>query len=172
MRFPAARPASFSPPQVSDRSRSRPSPIRTIRSCNRMLTTARSMRRPRARRAGPICCSGRPSWSPSMPTRSWPRGLPMVDFSSAQASIAEARRARDAAQAAAAQARERQKELASARARLTRALDPNDRAAAAEQRRLDALAAEADADLTRKRGEAARAEAAEGTALKDLAEFT
>lgn len=95
----------------------------------------------------------------------------MVDFSSAQASITEARRARDAAQSAVAQARERQKELASARARLTRTLGRNDRAAA-EQRRLDALAAEADADLTRKRSEAARAEAAEAAALKDFAEFT
>jgi hypothetical protein len=96
----------------------------------------------------------------------------MPDFSAAQAELAAARNARDAAQAAAAQAAERQKAVANAQSRLARSFDPNDRTAVAEKRRLDELASQAEAEATTKHGEARRAAEATAAALAGFAEFT
>jgi hypothetical protein len=93
----------------------------------------------------------------------------MADFSTAQESLAAARKARDAARAAAAQATARQEALAAARARAMRAA--SDRATA-EAARLDALAKQAAADVAAKRGEATRAATAAAAALRDFAAFT
>jgi hypothetical protein len=94
----------------------------------------------------------------------------MADFSTAQAALASARKAREAAQAAAAQARARQQALAAARRRAARRL--NGGPAAAEAARLDALGRQAAADANAKSGEAARAAAAAAVALGEFAPFT
>jgi hypothetical protein len=95
----------------------------------------------------------------------------MADLATAQAALASARKAREAAQAAVAQVAARQQALAAARRRATRTLN-GDRAAVAEAARLDALGRQAAADANAKRGEAARAAAAAAAALGDFAAFT
>jgi hypothetical protein len=95
----------------------------------------------------------------------------MADFSTAQAALAAARKAREAAQAAVAQAAARQQAHAAARRRAARTLN-GDRAAVAEMARLDALGRQAAADTNAKREEAVRAATATAAALGDFAAFT
>jgi hypothetical protein len=96
----------------------------------------------------------------------------MVDFSAAQASLADAAKARDAAQGVAANAIARQQSLAAARNRLLRSIDPNDRAAAARLAQLDESANQATADVTAARGALARATAAAAASLNQFATFS
>ena len=96
----------------------------------------------------------------------------MVDFSAAQASLADAAKARDAAQGAVAKAVARQQSLAAARSRLLRSLDPNDRAAAAQLAQLEGTANQAAADVTAAKGALARATAAAAASLNQFAAFS
>jgi hypothetical protein len=96
----------------------------------------------------------------------------MTDFSAAQTKLAEARAARDAAQAAAAQVLERKKAIAATQSRLLRSFVADDRQAAIEKARLEELAREADADAAAKRGEAERAAQSAAAALGEFTTFT
>ncbi len=94
----------------------------------------------------------------------------MNDFAAAQAKLAEARKAREAARAAAAQALERQKAVAAAKTSALRGLAANAREA--EMARLEAEASAAAAALTAKRGEADHTAASVAAALQQFAAFT
>jgi len=96
----------------------------------------------------------------------------MVDFSAAQASLAHAAKARDAAQGVAAKAIARQQSLAAARNRLLRSLNPDDRAAAARLAQLERTANQAAADATAAKGALARATAAAAASLNQFAAFS
>jgi len=96
----------------------------------------------------------------------------MVDFSAAQASLADAAKARDAAQGVAAKAIARQQSLAAARDRLLRSLNPDDRAAAARLAQLERTANQAAADATAAKGALVRATAAAAASLNQFATFS
>jgi len=96
----------------------------------------------------------------------------MVDFSAAQANLADATEARDAAQGVAAKAIARQQSLAAARNRLLRSIDPKDRAAAARLAQLDESTNQAAADVTAAKGALARASAAAAASLNQFAAFS
>jgi hypothetical protein len=94
------------------------------------------------------------------------------DFESVRTQLAQARAARDAAQAAAKQAAEARNALARQSAQQARGFDANDPAAATERARLDALAQRADANARAAQTAAQRASDAVAAVGLQFAAFT